>query len=853
MPRAQSAHVEAASAPEAKGEEEDPCGRALRLWLGARGVEGTHRVRVARVPGTTERRLEAAQALPRGSDVLVVPLDLCVCDWPDDPSVPPELQGAPGSVRLAVKLLKLLEQSEGAGQAGGQASGQGAGEGGGLVAAEAAPRGDGGSGCEPFLRSLPASPPALLLADPDLYDSLQYTPLQRALVSYRALAREHYARLHGAGLLGGAPLERFLWALAVVGSRCLGSNMLLLALLQGGEGDAGGAGGAGYGAGTEDTGTGAGPPAAVVAAAASGRSQAPPAAAGAASASAAGRGPDLDPDPDALATAKATAEGDDDDGFGDAASATLLLTLMQLAAAPAGASAASAASVSGPAAAAGTPSPAPSSTGAGTPASTSAAASAAAPRLAAAAAAGVPPAASPGGDLRMLVPLVDMMNHAGPSRSCAFHRGDRNGSGGGAPAAANARWELRPPAAHGGGDGWRLAVVTVTDVAAGDELFLCYDERGSNDAFALHYGFVPDLNPNDDVILYDSMYDMLAWHREEYGSVYGEAGYDSAAVDKLYREAAEATKTAAEAAGAAMEDPVRLRTGGSLCPRLAAALARLPPITLEPSAAATSACAAATAAPVARRCKQLLRGWTPLLPDLQALAGEDVEALAAAEADPAAGAPSPAARSSGLLTRSAPGRGGGQEEEEELPGPAGPTPSTARKQQAAETEVAPGAGRSGRELLGGGGVWLALVGGFRAAVAGAADPELEALAGLQGAGGAVGARGGGGGGGGGCGGVAWGARAAAGAGLPGEGGGAGDGAGEASDGSGAQQAEGQGRRVGSCAVDSGKGERRGDGGSGSGRGLEGFQQLALSYRAWKKVIVWEYLLGELESELRTIS
>ncbi len=63
-------------------------------------------------------------------------------------------------------------------------------------------------------------------------DELEYEPLAAALVSYERLAAEQYDAARRAGQLPeGATLEEFKWALAVVGSRCLGVELLLLALL----------------------------------------------------------------------------------------------------------------------------------------------------------------------------------------------------------------------------------------------------------------------------------------------------------------------------------------------------------------------------------------------------------------------------------------------------------------------------------------------------------------------------------------------------------------------------------------------------------------------------------------------
>eukprot|EP00887_Chlorella_sp_A99_P005016 scaffold4.g5016.t1 len=104
--------------------------------------------------------------------------------------------------------------------------------------------------------------------------------------------------------------------------------------------------------------------------------------------------------------------------------------------------------------------------------------------------------------VRMLVPLVDMLNHAG----------DVTVSDPGAPepearAFDNVRWDLDSPSAPaqagggGGGEGeWAMVVSATRDIGAGEELFLSYGER-SNDDFLAHYGFVPPRNPHDTGVL----------------------------------------------------------------------------------------------------------------------------------------------------------------------------------------------------------------------------------------------------------------------------------------------------------------------------------------------------------------
>lgn len=69
----------------------------------------------------------------------------------------------------------------------------------------------------------------------------------------------------------------------------------------------------------------------------------------------------------------------------------------------------------------------------------------------------------------MLVPLVDMLNHAGDVEVSA--------SGVQPPtvrAFENVRWDLRAAAPGGGDSGWTMVVSATRAIAAGEELLLSY-------------------------------------------------------------------------------------------------------------------------------------------------------------------------------------------------------------------------------------------------------------------------------------------------------------------------------------------------------------------------------------------
>lgn len=114
--------------------------------------------------------------------------------------------------------------------------------------------------------------------------------------------------------------------------------------------------------------------------------------------------------------------------------------------------------------------------------------------------------------VRMLVPLIDMLNHAGdtlPNSTQDPPMSSSSGSNSQAVAADNVRWDIVTKI---GGD--HIMVLTATrDCIAGEEMFLSYGER-SNDDFFLYYGFVPQRNYHDNVVLFESIEESLEWYLE---------------------------------------------------------------------------------------------------------------------------------------------------------------------------------------------------------------------------------------------------------------------------------------------------------------------------------------------------
>ncbi|KAL4428352.1 hypothetical protein ABPG75_002441 [Micractinium tetrahymenae] len=111
--------------------------------------------------------------------------------------------------------------------------------------------------------------------------------------------------------------------------------------------------------------------------------------------------------------------------------------------------------------------------------------------------------------VRMLVPLIDMLNHAGDYVTSPPGASTEPA----VQAFDSVRWELRPPAGPEGE--WHMEVAATRGIAAGEELLLSYGER-SNDDFFLHYGFVPPRNTHDDVALFTDIESCIDWWLARY-------------------------------------------------------------------------------------------------------------------------------------------------------------------------------------------------------------------------------------------------------------------------------------------------------------------------------------------------
>lgn len=118
--------------------------------------------------------------------------------------------------------------------------------------------------------------------------------------------------------------------------------------------------------------------------------------------------------------------------------------------------------------------------------------------------------ASPTGGVgvRMCVPLIDMLNHAGDEAIGGLL------SSGDVVAQDNVRWDVVSPSSSGS-DEWQMVLSATKPIADGQPLLLSYRE-GSNDEFLLNYGFVPASNPHDTVQLFGGLSEALEhfWEQE---------------------------------------------------------------------------------------------------------------------------------------------------------------------------------------------------------------------------------------------------------------------------------------------------------------------------------------------------
>ncbi|KAF8070869.1 SDG40 [Scenedesmus sp. PABB004] len=267
--------------------------------------------------------------------------------------------------------------------------------------------------------------------------------------------------------------------------------------------------------------------------------------------------------------------------------------------------------------------------------------------------------------VRLLCPLIDMLNHAGdetPSGLLGDEPLPRD----------NVRWDVVAPERSASG-GWEMVLSATRAVAPEEPLLLSYFE-GASEEFLLHYGFVPPANPHDTLALADSVRAGL----EHLWAEAIDAGGDASALAGRYRAALDAglaalqEEVAAAAAGSSDDaaawgalldalEPVKVASGSRVSgpfiaalevlhdgdmaavsaavARLAwAGLAALPTPLLADLALLASDAQHSHDAAATRRCAALLRHYLRAVPDYAPeMAAQLADAAAAAAAAPGAG------------------------------------------------------------------------------------------------------------------------------------------------------------------------------------------------------------------------
>lgn len=137
-----------------------------------------------------------------------------------------------------------------------------------------------------------------------------------------------------------------------------------------------------------------------------------------------------------------------------------------------------------------------------------------------------------GGVVRLLMPLVDMLNHSGDVD--VSMSADRPMAASDVVATDAVRWDC---VAKIGGE-FEMIVSATRDIIQGEEITLSYGER-SNDDFFLYYGFVPPRNPHDSVQLFANLDEAVSWTLGNLSTLIPEGAVDGihASVDNFIRDA----------------------------------------------------------------------------------------------------------------------------------------------------------------------------------------------------------------------------------------------------------------------------------------------------------------------------
>ena len=211
--------------------------------------------------------------------------------------------------------------------------------------------------------------------------------------------------------------------------------------------------------------------------------------------------------------------------------------------------------------------------------------------------------ASAGGEgyFRALLPLADLLNHAGDEYD-----------------AASSKW---PPARAGDNIAWStldddgtIEFAATRAVEPGEEATMSYGER-SNDHFLMYYGFTPPRNPHDDVVLFSDVEHALSWHMVYHPEMWDagteeEANTRESAARAAVREVERALAETSDGELAAAEPRFKVLPGGRCDARLVSLFAAAYAGTdegVEGGKRVMDVDIESAHADVARRCAELLR------------------------------------------------------------------------------------------------------------------------------------------------------------------------------------------------------------------------------------------------------
>ena len=124
------------------------------------------------------------------------------------------------------------------------------------------------------------------------------------------------------------------------------------------------------------------------------------------------------------------------------------------------------------------------------------------------------------GYFRALLPLADLLNHAGDEylESASFLSKQTNEVSNTDTTESNNKNSMWPPAHDSDNLAWStvddsgvINFAATKEMKPGSEASMSYGER-SNDHFLMYYGFTPPRNPHDDVIIFQDLEHALSWH-----------------------------------------------------------------------------------------------------------------------------------------------------------------------------------------------------------------------------------------------------------------------------------------------------------------------------------------------------